>query len=389
MERVGSEEELIELKAIVDGIPDPIILINNEFRIKYINHATLNFVEGADKNNFILGKKCYNSLYSRDYICPYCPLLDHKIENEDYNDAVDLESVPRQGLSSQIIYKINGKNEVLNLNFFPLEKKGKIHSFVEKISYMTKVKEKEEEDLRMRNLASLGIMISGVAHELNNPLTGISLTVQNLQNNLSNFNQDSFAERLDLIQKDLYKAAHIVSDIISFAKPEKTKYTLADIHDTVIKAKESAERFSAQMAKEIRWEIVSEPDMVFYFNPLKIERLFLNLFRNSIQAFDYNEGKIKVQIKKSKGACKVYIEDDAGGIPEDVIDKIFDPFFTNKKDGSGTGLGLSICHSIIKEHNGKINVKSQDKKTTFAISLPFIQEKRATLTSRKFRKSKR
>ena len=80
---------------------------------------------------------------------------------------------------------------------------------------------------------------------------------------------------------------------------------------------------------------------------------------------------LTVHYLKKKNFCKITVEDNGGGIPEEIIDKIFDPFFTDRKNGGGTGLGLSVCHSIIKEHNGKINVKSFNSKTKFIISLPF------------------
>ncbi|MCE9501949.1 MAG: HAMP domain-containing histidine kinase, partial [Leptospira sp.] len=124
------------------------------------------------------------------------------------------------------------------------------------------------------------------------------------------------------------------------------------------------------------WEIECEENTIFYFNPVKIERLLLNLFRNSLQAFDYNSGTIRVEVRKTKNWHYIIVEDNAGGISPNIIDKIFDPFFTNKKSTAGTGLGLSICHSIVREHKGKINVKSFDRKTRFSISLPGGQEEK-------------
>ncbi|MBK8397388.1 MAG: HAMP domain-containing histidine kinase [Leptospiraceae bacterium] len=368
-----AEEKIKELQAIIDGITEPLILINQNFDIKRVNHVTLSFSdEEAYKD--IIGKKCYTKLYGRENICPYCPFVSHKMDNSDFSDVFDTSSFPIPELKREVLFKFEGKNQNLNLTFFPLiDKEGKIHSFVEKISNITRIKEKEEENLRMRNLASLGIMISGVAHEINNPLTGISLTVQNLVNNLNHFAPDVILNRLDLIQKDLARAALIVSDIISFAKPERSKYTLADILEVIYKAKETVQRLYPDLSKNVTWDINADDEYIFYFNPFKIERLFLNLFRNSLQAFDYTRGYIRVDVKKKKNSTVVTIEDNAGGIPENVVDKIFDPFFSNRKEGSGTGLGLSICHSIVKDHNGKINVKSTDDRTKFSISLPTIK----------------
>ncbi len=368
-----ADEKIKELQAIIDGITEPLILIDQNFDIKRANQATLSFTNESAYRD-LTKQKCYTKIYGRENICPYCPFLSHKMEHSDFSDVFDLKSFPVPELKREVLFKYEGKNQNLNLSFFPLiSKDGKIYSFVEKISNITKIKEKEEENLRMRNLASLGIMISGVAHELNNPLTGISLTVQNLVNNLSHFAPELILNRLDLIQKDLARAALIVSDIISFAKPERSKYTLADLVEVIYKAKETVQRLYPDLSKNISWDINSDDEYIFYFNPFKIERLFLNLFRNSLQAFDYAKGYIRVDVKKKKNSTVVTIEDNAGGIPDAVLDKIFDPFYSNRKEGTGTGLGLSICHSIVKDHNGKINVKSTDDRTKFSISIPTIK----------------
>ncbi|HNI91377.1 MAG TPA: HAMP domain-containing sensor histidine kinase, partial [Leptospiraceae bacterium] len=320
-----ADEKIKELQAIIDGITEPLILINESFLIKRVNKATLNFIDQAEYAD-IIDQKCFSKLYNRDNICPYCPLSAKGADNTDFSEIFNIENTPNPELKREILFKYEGKNQNLNLAFFPMINKDRtVTSFVEKISNITQLKEKEEENLRMRNLASLGIMISGIAHELNNPLTGISLTVQNLVNNLNHFAPEIVLNRLEMIQKDLTRAALIVSDIISFAKPEKSKLALADLVDVTIKAKETVQRLYPDLAKNVTWEINFEEEHIFYFNPSKIERLFQNLFRNSLQAFDYAKGYIRVDIKKKKNATVITVEDNAGGIPETVLDKIFDP----------------------------------------------------------------
>jgi signal transduction histidine kinase len=361
------ENSTQELLSILDGIHDPIISIDKNYSIHRMNLAAKNFSE-LNFENDLFSHPCYTTLYGRQNICPFCPL--QKLPNQN-NREIDLQAIPTRGFQFQILLKIKEKNESLSLSFLPISKDGMITGFIEKIVNITKFRDKEEENLRMRNLASLGVMISGVAHELNNPLTGISLTLQNLQKNLNTYKPVDVSERLGIIQRDLNRASNIVMDIISFAKTEKIKFTYSDIKDTIDKARETVERLYPTMCEKVTWEIIHENNNTFFFHPLKIERLFINLFRNSIQALDYRSGKIIVDIRKKRGFCKITVEDNGGGIPEDIIDKIFDPFFTERKNGGGTGLGLSVCHSIIKEHNGKINVKSFNNKTKFIISLPF------------------
>ncbi len=356
------EKKSIELELIFDSINKPIILIDKNFQIKRLNRASLDFLSSQNFAEFI-DQKCFTKLYGRDKICPYCPFDSEK--NSFDNAFIENREIHREILL---------KNETIRLSFFPIFQDNDFHSVVENISNLTSKLEKEEEKLKYRNLASLGVMISGVAHELNNPLTGIGFTVQNLLNNLQHITNDFLKNRLDMIQKDLERASNVVNDIISFAKPEKQKYYLTDINTIVHNSKEATQRLYPDLSKNIQWEIHNEYDDSFYFDPSKMERVFLNLFRNALQAFDYKKGQIRIDIKKKKNMVQLSIEDNAGGIDKQAIDKIFDPFYSNKKDSMGTGLGLSICFSIIADHQGKISVKSKDDRTKFQITLPLIKK---------------
>lgn len=357
-----------ELQAILDGITEPLLLIDSDYRIKRVNRATLDFCDESDYRE-ILGKKCFVALYGRGEVCPYCPMKDSSGEEQLQSFNEVFESGTGE-VTREIFQTARGPKETLLLSFFPMEKNGTVYAIVETIKNITRQKEKEEESLRMRNLASLGIFISGVAHELNNPLTGMSLTLQNLLNGLSFAKPESIQRRLEMIKEDLSRAAMIVSDIISFAKPDKLVTTKADIRETILKAKESITWVYPILSKNVEWEINCEEEVSFQFNPVKMERLFMNFFKNSLQAFDYRPGKIKVDVRKTKRRVHIFVEDNAGGIPDSAMDKIFSPFYTKNKSGMGTGLGLSICHSIVKEHQGEISVRSYDIRTRFRVSLP-------------------
>ncbi len=337
--------------------------------MRYANQSALKFLKNSKEE--LIGQKCYSAVYKRNYICPYCPLQKYETSFEKLEN---LNQIPEKGLNTQILYSQKFGNQNLNLQFFPIHSNEEL--FIEQIQDITKYREKEEENLRMRNLASLGVMVSGVAHELNNPLTGISLTLQSLQNRIEDLENLDIQERLELqskyelMQSDLQKASQIVSEILSFARPEKRKMISSDIFDTILKAKETVERLNPSLCRKVRWEFIKEKDYVFYFDPMKMERVFINLFKNSLKAIDFKEGVISIEMKAKGNYCQISIEDSGGGIPDEIINKVFDPFFTSKKDNSGTGLGLSVCHSIIKEHKGSISVMSYDKKTKFKIRLP-------------------
>ncbi|TGN18189.1 PAS domain-containing sensor histidine kinase [Leptospira idonii] len=360
-------EKARELEAIYDVVQDPLVLIDSDYRIQRANLATIKFAKNYNFED-VLDKPCYEILYQRTDVCPYCPTINARNKEQS---GVKTQPNPT---SREIFFRMEEKKQTLQLEFYPYPKNEGEYWIVEKISDVTKQKEKEEESFRMRNLASLGILISGIAHELNNPLTGISLTLQNLKANWQNATHEQIEKRLDMIKNDISRAAIIVSDIISFAKSDKVKATLGDIIDTINRAKDTVVRLYPHLSKNINWKLVYDHEYQFPFHPAKMERLFMNLFRNSLQAFDYRPGEITIDVRKTKNWIHIIVEDDAGGIPESIIQKIFDPFFTNNKSGTGTGLGLSICYSIVKEHDGNITVKSSEQKTRFTISFPVTSD---------------
>jgi signal transduction histidine kinase len=364
------QDELKSLNQIFNGITEPLIYIEEDFKIRNLNSAAVEFSKKTRKDELI-NQFCYEAIYGRDEICPYCPALISR-EDKSLNGLFPINSSnKRNTISREILYKSKSHTKNLYLDYFPIEENGKVVSIVEKISDITSIKEKEEESLRMRNLASIGILVSGIAHELNNPLTGINLTLQNLQNSLQKSSLEFIEKRLEMIRNDVNRAAHIVSEIISFAKPEKLKLNNGDIGETIKKAKDNVIRLYPVLSKNIEFILNFDSNYFLPFNSFKMERVFQNLFRNSLQAFDYRTGYIRVDMRKTKNMIHVIIEDNAGGIPTNIVDKIFDPFFTSNKQSNGTGLGLSVIYAIIREHQGNIIVKTMDDKTRFTISLPY------------------
>lgn len=364
------DNDKTSLTPIFNGITEPIIHIDRDFKILRINLSGIEFSK-KEQEEELLGRHCYEAIYGRDEICPYCPRKINP-ESQNFNELFPRdEKGKRKSISREILYKNTSHTQNLYLDFYPIETSEDNLTVLEKISDITSIKEKEEESLRMRNLASIGVLVSGIAHELNNPLTGINLTLQNLQNSLKNSSIEFIEKRLEMIRNDVNRAAHIVSEIISFSKPEKITLTQGDICEAIFKAKENVIRLYPVLSKNIDFQVHIGHNFFLPFNSFKMERVFQNLFRNSLQAFDYRSGYIRVELRKTKNKLHIILEDNAGGIPKKILDKIFDPFYSNNKQSNGTGLGLSIIYAIIREHNGEIVAKSFDDKTRFTISLPY------------------
>ena len=228
-------------------------------------------------------------------------------------------------------------------------------------------------------LASIGVLASGIAHELNNPLTGVLTFTSLMRKKAQEGSED--AEDLDLVIRETKRCASIIKRLLDFARekvPVKGFYGLNQvIEDTV--------RFVERPASLQQVEIKTELDPVLpqaWGDADLIKQVILNLLVNAQQAIE-GKGSITVLTRllaasagvKSAGPVKPMVEvvvtDTGCGIPQANLQRIFDPFFTSKEVGKGTGLGLSVSYGIVKAHGGKINVESLvGTGTTFRIWLP-------------------
>ncbi len=235
---------------------------------------------------------------------------------------------------------------------------------------ITEKKKMEEQLLQTSKLASIGKLTAGISHEIGNPLASISSLVQELRS-LSIDTKDDIrftSESLRTIDSHIERIVKIVRSLGDFARissAEKTISNIKEILDRTVNLVKYDKRF-----KNIEFSTDISEIPLFRFNPDKIQQVFLNLILNAIDAMPEG-GKLNVEMKKIGNNAEIIFSDTGAGIDEEVIDRIFDPFFTSKPLGKGTGLGLSICYGIIKEHNGTITVKSRKAEgTTFIINLP-------------------
>lgn len=349
-------------RTIIDALPLPLFAVDRGFRIVAYNRAGRNYLgehlqDGEEPD---AEQSCYAMLYARNSPCPYCPA---------FNDAerVFFHDRPVEKLIQQ--RRTGGEEASLRITFSRADSPRIM--MLETIEDITAQRQKQEEALRKENLAALGIMISGIAHELNNPLTGMGLNLQNLQANLEAMDPTEIQKRMVILKKDLQQASRIVQDILSFSRPGQLRLAKADILQTAEKAAATTRRLYPVLSRQTEWKFEGE-STIFTFDPEKVERLFINLFRNSIQALDYGAGYIRVDVRRVRKSVHIIVEDNAGGIQSENLKNIFKPFYTGRSQ-RGSGLGLTICHSIVREHDGRIHVRSFEGKTRFYIALPLMR----------------
>jgi signal transduction histidine kinase len=218
-------------------------------------------------------------------------------------------------------------------------------------------------------MASLGILTSGVAHELNNPLNNISTSVQILLEELDDADLEYKKELLTQTEEQIHRARDIVRALLEFSRErsfKRKKVKLVDLVENTIKLIKGEIPTHVQLRVEIPADIQGEMD------PRRIEQVLINLILNGIQAMEAG-GILSIRACANEKEAGFYFEvsDTGKGIPPQDLGKIFDPFFTTKDVGKGSGLGLSVSHGIIKQHGGRIEVKSEvGQGSTFTVFLP-------------------
>ncbi len=229
--------------------------------------------------------------------------------------------------------------------------------------------------VQTEKLASLGRMAAGVAHEINNPLTGIVTFAHLMEKNISPESQE--AQDLNVIIEEAERCSKIIKNLLTFARAtpsEKGKISINNVLAQSIYMVKNQEKFH-----NIKFNInIDSSPTITFGDASQFQQIFLNMFINAADAMN-EKGTITIATKKIVMNDKPYVEiafsDTGCGIPEENFAKLFEPFFTTKPFGKGTGLGLSVSHGIVKHHGGQIGVKSTiGKGTTFFIKLVLIDE---------------
>lgn len=232
-----------------------------------------------------------------------------------------------------------------------------------------KMEESQRQLFHSHRLATVGRLAAGAAHEINNPLTIISLNLQLMERLLAQGDTSALKERLGVVSDQEERIAKIIQDLMSFARPTQPKFASASAAGIVGRVLSVlADRVSMQ-----KITVNSSLDQklpAIMVDPLQIEQVFMNLLINASQAMPEG-GEINIEGELLDSFLDIRVADTGQGIDSQNLGKIFDPFFTTKKEGEGTGLGLAICNSIVEHNGGTMRVQSRaGLGTTFTVSLP-------------------
>ncbi|MEW6663958.1 MAG: ATP-binding protein [Thermodesulfobacteriota bacterium] len=234
---------------------------------------------------------------------------------------------------------------------------------------MSELESRHEQLVQSRKIAAVGTLTSGIAHEINNPINNISLTLESL---VEDDGKMEPAERMQLYQEALdqaERASDTVRNLLEFSRANHPRLEKVDLSEVVDKTarllNNEFKLHKIRFSKDIRGPLPS-----LHLDKGGLQQVLVNLFLNSVQAMSKG-GELKVALERVSKEVRIHVTDTGEGIPPDNLDRVFDPFFTTKKEGEGTGLGLSVSYSIIQKHGGRMEVQSTPGMgATFLIVLP-------------------
>lgn len=270
--------------------------------------------------------------------------------------------------------EIDGQARCLSLHKASVGRGSKTHfdNLVIVIEDLTEIQLLESELTHSERLASIGRLAAGVAHEIGNPITGIACLAQNLRSEaLDNDTLDTAEQILDQTER----VTRIVQSLVSFShagENQGLEPEPVDLHQCVSEAIKLIQL--SPSGKDYCYENRIPKGLKIMGDTQKIIQVFINLLSNARDASQVGD-KISIHCEQDALSVSIHIIDEGIGIPNDLIDRIFEPFVTSKEPGSGTGLGLSLSYSIIEDHYGHISVTSPlnaetGKGTRFTITLP-------------------
>lgn len=351
----GSQIRLRQIRQytdlLVSSLPIGLIATADDGTIRIFNKSAENMVEIEADN--VLGE------------------LPEKVLPIELANELKQGDGENPGVVQKEIYCCEGSNfkrSLMTISLPVMDSKDRFAGITLLIQDVSRVKELQQELRRNERLAALGKMAAGVAHELRNPLSSIKgLALLLKGKNKADTDAETTA---DILVQEVERLNRSIGELLDYARPQKLELKAIDICDVVEKAVsliavdvESA-RIDLQLSCDTGLRVKGDRD--------KLNQVFLNLLLNSLQAIEEG-GRLGIRAEREGNMIICTIEDDGCGIDEEHVTRVFDPYFTTKKDG--TGLGLAMSAKIIEEHSGSIEFKSVlEKGTTVTVYLPVFPE---------------
>ncbi len=367
MEKKDLEKALLECEAhrnaVVEGFPGVLIFFDRDLKVQWSNHAAESLFPD------VIGKECHEIFYPESSRCDFCvlneALFTEKIESDSLKVAVEGE-----------------KESVFDVIVSPVKDlAGEVSGWVLTAQNVTEKYNLEKQLRHVQKMEAIGTLAGGVAHDFNNVLTPIMGYTEIIRLKLKNdkYEEQSVFESLGEILKAAKRAQSLVQQVLVFSRTSEKKAEPQYLHLII---KEVVKLVKATSPKTIRiCEDIDESCGQVMIDPVQIHQVVINLCTNAFQSIGADHGELKISLKK--GATGKYgsewlelsVADTGKGIAPEMLERIFEPYFSTREKTSSTGMGLAVVHGIVTHSGGQIEVESQPGQgTVFRVYLPLADK---------------
>ncbi|MCB0355853.1 MAG: HAMP domain-containing histidine kinase, partial [Bdellovibrionales bacterium] len=306
-----------------EGITDPVAIVDKDFNLLRGNRAF---------NNFTNHKKCYESFFAGTQPCEACPILKISSKKSKVTERVIIEDKTFEVHSSAIF--LYNANQVA----------GYANHYID----LTDTLRLKSRIIQSEKMAAMGHLAGNIAHELNNPLTGIRSLTQLLIKEIAKDSQ--VAQDLIEIEKAAARCQKIITNLLEYTKDQQGLLKPVHLYEVV-------EKTIPMLKAALRpYNLHIEPldkNIVVKANEQLLQQVLFNIVLNATQAMS-GQGEITIELAQVDSHAQLSVSDTGPGIPSEMREKVFDPFFTTKEKGKGTGLGLSMVKKIVESFSGTV-----------------------------------
>ena len=336
------------LESIMAQASDIILTVDWSGRVTFVNRRV---VELGYQEQTLLGQPF--SVLCKDGLLPP-QLMDAMAGTVSHNVELSLSGPDGAGMESYC-------------SFSPMEDaEGQGQGALVLVRDVSGTKMLEAQVRQMDKLTSIGTLVSGIAHEINNKLVPILVYSELLQRAALSEND---LRLIETIHKSATGARHIMDSLLRFSRQEMPKMQRGSLNRVVDDVVGMVQFRSKKQDASINCDLAdSLPDI--FIDEQQVAQVVLNIINNAYDAMEAQSGHIQIDTALEGDRVRLSISDNGPGIPKDITGRVFDPFFTTKEVGKGTGLGLSLCYGIIQDHQGEIILSSGPEGTRFDVMLP-------------------
>lgn len=370
----------------LDHLFEPVAIVDKNFDIIYYNNYFVTFIRSSPRlikktpaicdvlifDNFDFKNSLKESLKSKEG--SLSPEVNLKLEGPDLDCTVVLKTV-----------LIGVDTLMICLNDVSVETQ--LHDKYR--SQLVELRSSHEQLLQTDKLATIGQLTAGISHEINNPLTVALGGSQNIEFFLEAAKVDLAEVSISnkMILESLKKVVDIISNMKSFVHKSEDQKEYCDVSDLILNGIKLVQNGWAKNNVEFN-NITPEEAKLCLINKIELEQVIVNLLQNAVDALEEAQTKnpeitISLDTNIDENCLELFVKDNGPGIPLEIQEEIFKPFFTTKKVGKGTGLGMAISERLIHKFRGSIEIKESNAKgTTFVVQLPLIEDSSISHNSR-------